>query len=117
MAPDRLRRQMVDALERHLAGGPLRVPEAGRLVWGWFVALSGARGYGFAGPNPIGFAEIAAYAALTRQPMRPDHVELLRALDATWLQHQAGGSSAPAVGSARAPAQPVTPAVFDAVFG
>lgn len=89
------------------------IPEAGELVWSWFRALHDARPYSFGAPNPIGFAEIEAYARLHRWPLEPRHVDLIRALDAAWLKKvTAGGKDAPRYSS-----QPLTPGIFDAISG
>lgn len=93
-----------------------RVPEAGRLLWGWFLDLHATRSQGFAGPLPIAYAEIEAYARLHRIPMASRHVDILRAMDAAWLAH----AYRAAVGSAaRYPrsSQPINADAFDAVFG
>lgn len=96
---ERLERQLVEALERHLrTGNPVRLPEAGHLVWEWFGDLSGTRTFHQAGPNPISYAEIGAYSRLGRLDLQPHHVELIRALDRAWLEHayrQREGRTAP----------------------
>lgn len=116
---DRLEKQLLAALQRALDKKPPRVPEAGRLLWRWFIALSETRTYHMAGPNPISFAEIEAYACLHRWPMEPRHVAIIRALDAAWLAH-ATASSARREGKNAVPrssSQPITADLFDAVFG
>jgi len=60
-------------------------PEACAHVWTWFCALHGARSFGPNGPNPIGYAEIAAWARLTRRAPQAWEVDLLRELDGVWL--------------------------------
>jgi hypothetical protein len=114
-AHDRLIRQIVAALESHLAEGqPLRIPEAGNLLWTWFLALHETRTYGDAGPHAITFAEIDAYAALMRWELEPRHVSALRMIDAAWLKHARESTGEDAGQPARAPA--MTAALFDAVF-
>lgn len=116
---DRLEKQLVAALERALDKAPTRIPEAGRLIWQWFIALSETRTYHMAGPNPISFAEMEAYAHLHRWPMEPRHVTIIRAMDAAWLAH-ANASGARREGKNAVPrssSQPMTADLFDAVFG
>lgn len=87
---DRLRRQLVEALESHLrTGRSVVVPEAGRLLWAAFADLDAARGYGESGPQAITFAEIDAWWRLTRTPLEPHHVAALRAMDAALVAHVA----------------------------
>lgn len=78
-------------LAAELAGPPF--PEAGAQVWTWFGELLEARAWSATGPQPIGYQEIAAWAALTRQQPTAAEVQLLRALDRTWLEKlpEAGG--------------------------
>lgn len=110
-----IERLLTAALRRHLAGEPLRIPEPGRLVWGWFADLSGARSYGF-GPNPISYSDILAYAKLHRWPLEPWHVEVIRSLDRMWLEHvRAAPPRSPA--APRSSGQAVTPDAFDVIFG
>lgn len=110
-----IERLLTAALRRHLAGAPLRIPEPGRLVWGWFADLSAARSYGF-GPNPISYSDILAYAALNSWPMEGRHVALIRALDVLWLEH-ARASPARSQTTPRSSGQSVTPDAFDVMFG
>lgn len=86
MTPDqRLTRQLVEALRAR----PPIIPEAGRLVWRAFVALSRSRSYGAVGPNPISYLEIEAWCRLMRMPLEPHHVEMICALDQAWLRADA----------------------------
>ena len=112
----RLKAQLVAAV----AQAKPNVPEAGRLLWQWFGDLHGTRTYGMNGPNPIGYLEIQAYAALMRWPLQSHHVALILAMDRAWIDHinaQASGGSAPSSGASAGPRQVLTPALFDAVFG
>jgi len=85
---ERLRRQLVEALEAHLrTSRPVAVPEAGRLLWRAFHELDATRGYGQSGPQPITSAEIEAWCRLTRTPLEPHHVGILRAMDAALVKH------------------------------
>lgn len=120
-----LEKTLSDALRQHLAGGKPVVPEAGVLLWNLFMEISASRTYHAAGPNPISYAEIEAYARLHRWPLAPHHVASIRALDDAWLEHayrkQDAALATPDGKSfdARryANAQPLTAASFDAVFG
>lgn len=83
---DRLTRQLVAALEAHLAaGGPPQVPEAGRLLWAMFLELHGTRTSNGYGPDPLSFAEIGSWARAMDWPLQPRHVAALRAMDAAWM--------------------------------
>jgi hypothetical protein len=108
--------QLAEAMERHLAnpGKPPAVPPAGALAWAWFIELSGTRGYNAVGPNPITYAEIAAWAALMRWPLRPEDVQAIRVLDEVYID-KAYGKLAP--GASAMPKEKMTPELFDALFG
>ncbi|MEF2074348.1 phage tail assembly chaperone [Consotaella aegiceratis] len=110
---DRLERQLVAAVTNPRP----HVPEAGRLLWQWFGELHEARGYGMVGPDPISHVEIEAWARLRRVQLQPHHVEIVRAMDAAWIEaaHKRNDQGAPAV--ARTTDQQINPAAFDAVFG
>lgn len=94
--------------------GP-EVPYAGMRVWGIFLRLHAARGGGGFGPAPISFADIESYQRLHREPVRPFEIEIIRALDSEVLKAASGKSETgkPAAVSNR----PMSPALFDAVFG
>lgn len=68
------------------------LPAAGAHVWTWFRELNISRGYSQAGPNPLAYAEIAAWAQLTQRVPRVWEVAWLRELDMIWL---AGGKDDP----------------------
>lgn len=110
------------------------VPIAGQRVWGLFLALTmGRTGNGF-GPNPLSNAEIESYARMAREPIRPFEFEMLRALDGVFLDTArdvaskesppdvARASSSDIMGAFRMAAgqkvssQPMSPALFDALF-
>lgn len=87
---DRLRAQLVTALKDHLRRGDrAEVPEAGGLLWEAFLELDGTRTYHAAGPNPIAFAEIDAWARLMGYPLARHHVATIRAMDSAMLGHVA----------------------------
>lgn len=67
------------------------IPDALAPAWGWFCELSAARSGGGAGPNPLAYSEIKAWAELTRRTLAPRDVEVIVRLDAallrTWAEH------------------------------
>ena len=97
-----------------------RQPAGSDLLWQWFTDLSRARSYNAAGPNPITYAEIEAYARLHRWPLRPDHVAALRQLDDAYLEHAYTKRQGAPEGVKTLPPlseHPMTGAMFDALFG
>lgn len=114
----RLATQLAEKLRRQLDDGkPLIVPAGGDLIWQWFIDLSTCRSYHAAGPNPISWADLAAYCTLTGTAMRQDHIEAIRAMDAAFLDHahsrrEATASTLPPVSKTE-----MTPQLFDALFG
>lgn len=112
----RLERQLVAALQAHLAtGAPPDVPEAGVLLWRVFAELAGTRTWHASGPNPIAFGEIDAWARRGRWPLEPRHVRVIRALDDAWCAHvdeRRGAGGKPS----RKPSAELTPALFDALI-
>ena len=116
-AADRLERQLVMCLRRALAGGRPVVPEAGRLLWSFFIELSAGRtGNGF-GPNPISWGEIEAWMRVKRWPLSDSHIAILRAMDRAWLEHAARKASRDDKGDhpVRVKTE-MTPAAFDGMF-
>jgi hypothetical protein len=115
----RLNDQLADAMAAHLATGETpKVPEAGRLLWSLFVEISASRTYHAAGPHPLSFAEIEAWARLFRWPLQPHHLAAIRAIDDAWLAHAFAKIRPPAGGRTYARKGPaMTPEMFDAVFG
>ena len=112
-AQHRLQRQLVEAVRKSLAGSQHPgIPEAGRLLWGWFLGLSATRTSNGRGPNPITFAEIEAYGRVHGWPMRQDHIAILLAMDRAYLEDADRRN-----GKDRGPAQRLTAEAFDAVFG
>lgn len=106
----RLKRLLCAALEAHMAGERPRPPEGSAVLWNAFLALSRARSVGPAGPNPIAFSEIEAWARLTRTPLEPHHVDILAAMDAVWIgRAYEGGTDKPKA--------PMSADAFDAFFG
>jgi len=118
-----LRELLCGELKRQLeAKAPTvpRIPAGGDLLFRWFVDLHQSRTYHAAGPNPISYAEILAYAQLARWPIEPRHVGILRALDRTYLECQSrpkneapeGVKTLPSISSA-----PITAGLVDSMFG
>ena len=60
-------------------------PELLEYLWSWFLELSAARSGNGAGPNPISYAEIAAWGHLTGLRPTSFEVKILRALDIKFL--------------------------------
>lgn len=108
----RLERQLIEAV----TGTRATVPEAGVILWRAFLDLAARRSYHMSGPNPISMSDIEAYARLHRLPLQPHHVALICAMDDAWLKHvRDDGGKGDEI--RRASSQPMTPALFDAVFG
>jgi len=111
----KLQEQLCGALERHLAGGKAAPPEAGVILWNAFDALSRARTWHGAGPNPIQFSEVAAWCRLMNMPLSPDHVRVIMAMDQVWTGHMLRVMKPDAVEAK--PAGDLTAALFDRVLG
>lgn len=112
----RLERQLVAAITAEKPN----VPEAGRLLWTWFLDLSATRAVGMGGPAAITFGEIEAYARLHALPVSFAHVTIIRAMDAAlmarWQKEQASPAPDGVDKLPHLSTQPVTPANFDAMF-
>jgi hypothetical protein len=116
----RPQRQLVGALERYLDGGRSAPPDGGGTLWRAFGDLSRARFCGPAGPNPISYPEIVAYAQLMRMPLEPHHVETLAAMDAVWMERVYRKAKGAPAGVKTLPPRSehaLTPAMFDLVTG
>ena len=120
MTSTRLSRQLCAELRRKLdAGGMPRIPAGGELLWRWFIDLNAARTWGAAGPNPIAFTEIEAFARLSRWPLEELHVAILKAMDREMLAHfrrradaaNSGVKSLPPISKT-----PMTVGMIDAMF-
>lgn len=119
---DALIRQLEQALAFHLAVPSERIalPEAGKLIWQWFVDLHRARSWHMNGPNPISYQEIAAYGRIMCWNMLPYEVEAIRRLDQVFVNHFHDQQRIDNSGVKKLPPAPkgeMTPALFDAVFG
>lgn len=113
-----MRRQLLAALRDQLDGGKKRPPEAGVFLWNAFNQLSRARTWHAHGPNPITFPEIEAFCRLTRLPLEPRHVAILREMDQAWLTStlaQVGKPQGQTIGPVSKHA--LTPALLDLMFG
>lgn len=113
--------RLCEALRWQLAhpgrGDGPQVPWAGRRLWSVFLDLNAARGSNGWGPNPISHSEIEAWSRLHREPVRPWELDILRAMDAAYLEHAtqtaSKGQQTPSQPSS---SRPMSPALFDAVF-
>lgn len=114
---DRLEKGMVSVLNQALASSKsVPVPPGGSLLWGWFMDLNAARTWHQNGPNPITYADIEAYARLHRWSMSAQHVAILRAMDAAYVddfysKRQTGDKAS------QKPSGDLSADLFDAVFG
>lgn len=116
---DRLQKHLTRALEAHLSGEPLRLPEGSAVLWNVFTGLSQSRTLGPAGPNPIQPSEIEAWARLMRMPLEPHHVAILAEMDRIWMRHAYSKQPAPE-GVKTLPhrsAHAITPGLFDLAVG
>lgn len=114
---------LTDVLRWHLANpgrgvdpdAPEVMPAAAR-VWGMYLALSASRVTGFT-IGAISLADIDAYGRLHRTPVRPFEVDIIRALDQTYLEivntrQSTTGKEQPGQVASR----PMSPELFDAIF-
>lgn len=115
----RLSRQLCAAVTANLSGRKVPPPEAGILLWNAFQRLSSARTYHMAGPNPLQPSEIEAFCSTMRLPLEPRHVAILMEMDRVWMDHALSALSRSTDRKARAAVscQPITGAIFDAMFG
>lgn len=61
------------------------IPAAFQHIWDWFCELSAARSGNGAGPNPIAWTEIEAWARLTGRLISPRDVQAIAALDQAYF--------------------------------
>lgn len=61
------------------------LPDSLSVIWLAFCDLDLGRGGNGFGPNPLSWADIAAYSALNRTPLAPWHIDLIRRLDLACL--------------------------------
>lgn len=118
MRKDRLQSALLESLADHLTTGErLRVPAGGELLWRWFNDLSATRSVGFGGPNPIAPSEIESYFRLMRWPVEPRHIDIVLAMDRTYLDHVASQISPSARTRTMRKSPTLDSASFDAAFG
>lgn len=82
--------EMLAALRWHLNGRLGAEPYLGaehEFVWTAFWALSGRRSYNGAGPNPIAWAEIAAWSQIRGATFDELELEAVLALDREFIAH------------------------------
>ncbi len=118
-----LKKLLCEELRRQLGTNrptTLKLPAGGELLWKWFIDLSRARTFHMAGPNPISYAEIGAYATAARWPIGPHHVDILTAMDRVFLDHYAKPAAKTPDGVKTLPPVsqvPMSASLFDAMFG
>jgi hypothetical protein len=116
-----IQKLMCEYLRRQLNGvAMMAIPAGGELLWRWFIDISSGRTYGMSGPNPISFTEIQSYAAVSRWPILPHHVIILRAMDAVWLENAYAKKADAPEGTKTLPPRSkgkLTAGMFDAMFG
>jgi hypothetical protein len=96
--------------------GP-EVPWAGARVWGLFLRLHEGRDAGSFGPSPITYEAMEAFSAITGEPLRPWETDIIRSLDREWLKAAAAKLESGNAVSVPTRSRPMSPALFDAVFG
>jgi hypothetical protein len=120
---ERLHTALCNELKRQLLSpGAVvaRIPAGGDLLWRWFLDLSRSRSYHMAGPNPISYSEVLAYAKLMRWLIEPRHVVILLALDDIYLQHfqqKRKQATSAGVAAPQHSSHAVSPKIFDIMFG
>lgn len=67
----------------------ITIPSAAAHVFEWFCDLSDARGGNGFSLNPVSYAEIAAWSALTGARPSPWEIKAIRAMDAAYLSELA----------------------------
>lgn len=61
------------------------IPAALAHLWEWFIELSAVRSGNGAGPNPIAFSEVEAWARLTGRLLTPRDVRAIAMLDQAYF--------------------------------
>lgn len=112
MAPLKLAELLEAELKSQLSGGPMNLPEAGRWLWDVFADLTYTRTYSGA-PNPISYGEIDAYCRLMQLPLEPRHVQIIRRLDAQWLEWAKGAAQSGSSGTLPRRSGNLSPELFD----
>jgi hypothetical protein len=111
--------RMADTVRLFLVDGKApAIPAGGELLWTWFCDLNSGRTFHAHGPNPIGWGELQAYAALTRWPIARRHIVVLQAMDRAYLEFDRAERMPGAQGKVAARSgRPMSPALFDTIFG
>lgn len=65
------------------------IPAALSHIWEWFCELSATRSGNGAGPNPISYSEVMAWALLTGRAPSPRDVRAIMELDAAFFRELA----------------------------
>lgn len=88
-------------------------------LWQWFMHLHQGRQEGYAGPVPLSWGDMAAWAKMVAAEPRPAEWRIIRAMDEAYLsachelaQRERQASQSADVRSER----PMTPELWDAVF-
>lgn len=66
--------------------GAIECPAGLEYLWQWFLDLHAARQMGGMGPSALAYSEILAWATLMHRFPRPWEVDVLRDLDAVWIE-------------------------------
>jgi hypothetical protein len=83
---ERIVNLVIEAVVESLkTGRSVTVPEAARRLWRLFAALNQTRTFHSAGPNPIAYAEMAAYATISGVGLRPRDIAEIRAVDDAYI--------------------------------
>jgi hypothetical protein len=115
---DRRAKLLCEALKLSLRTGKRpTLPAGGDLLWSWFLELHATRSYGPNGPNAISFVEIGAYLELLRIPAQPHHIQIVRAMDAAYMEHAFAGKGGATSGTSKQLSSDLSPDSFDAIFG
>ncbi|MDR6101025.1 hypothetical protein QE369_001203 [Agrobacterium larrymoorei] len=117
----RLEKLVCAELERQLASNNAvpRLPAGSELLWRWFADLNRGRTFGLAGPDPLQYTQIEAYARLTRWPLEQRHISVLMQMDATYLRFHASRRANTEGVKALPPISqvPLSAGLLDAMFG
>ena len=93
------------------AGGEPEIDPAALHIWDWFWDAHRGRQAGMGGWLPLPASELAAWAKLTGEIVRPEEWQILRDMDRAFLiaSSARGGDGGEKPG--------ISPAAFDVVFG
>jgi hypothetical protein len=88
------KRDHLESVERQTGKRPAaldgpELPAWGRHIFAAWIDLHAGRGGNGMGPNPIAWADLAAWAALTGTEPSPFEVRTIMAIDRAWLEEQA----------------------------